>query len=220
MTWAIDQTSMTNWATANASNKGPAYLWWEKAELLGDALATWYTAWYDNLDTPQADDAQRTGALQMTAGGANISELVGAADFSCDVSGGAQWTDGTGTDNDSKDNCKAACFTATSNALLVNKDTANPTVDNGGLTLPAYDGAGTGWCGAYSYNALLNNHADAKCKLLLNTAWDAANNNGADPVVASSSNTANTDECGKATNTKGWSDKQAAVKGAWDAFTA
>jgi hypothetical protein len=217
MTWAIDATSIDNWATANANNKGPAFLWWEKAELLGDALATWYTAWYNDLASPESDDAVRVGALQMTAGGANISELVGAADFSCDVSGGAVWTDGNA---DSKAACKAACFTATSNALLVNKDTANPTVVNGGLTLPAYDGAGTGWCGAYSYNELLNNQADHKCKLLLNTAWDAANNNNADPVVASGDNTANTDECGKATNTKGWSDKQAAVKGAWDQFTA
>lgn len=219
MTWAIDATSIGNWATANANNKGPAFLWWEKAELLGDALAAWYTAWYNDLANPEADAAVRVGALQMTAGGANISELVGAADFSCNVGGGATWTDGTGTDNDSKAACKAACFTATSNALLVDKDTANPTVSNGGLTLPAYDGAGTGWCGAYSFNDALNNQSNAKCKLLLDADPSTADT-GPAAIAASGDNTANTDECGKATNTKGWSTKQAAVKGAWDEFTA
>lgn len=99
MTWAIDATSIGNWATANANTKGPAYLWWEKAELLGDALATWYTAWYNDLATPVADDNTRVGALQMTAGGADISELVGAANFACNVDGGATWTDATGAND-------------------------------------------------------------------------------------------------------------------------
>lgn len=223
MTWAIDNTSMDAWATANTSNKGPAFLWWEKAELLGDALAAWWTEWYNDIATPVTNGTQK-GAVQMTAGGANIDTSL-SAEYACNVDGGAAWTDGAGTDNDSASACGAACFGKTAAALLVNPDTTNPTVANGGLTAPSYTGAGTGWCGAWSFNGVPANHhsSGAKCKFLLNQQWDTADTNGAS-IAAESTNgdaTSNAnDACAKAEYTKAWSTKQLAVKGAWDALIA
>jgi hypothetical protein len=151
MEWVVNASSIAAWAGVNASVKGPAFLWWEKAELLGDALADWYGEWYNDLANP-VTNATENGALQMTAGGANISTAI-STEFACNVDGvGVVWTNGALTDNDSAAACKAACFDKTAEALLGNANTSTPNVDNGGGTIPAYTGAGTGWCGAYSFN--------------------------------------------------------------------
>jgi hypothetical protein len=178
MTWAIDATSIGNWATANASNKGPAFLWWEKAEALGDALATWWEEWYNDLGTP-ITNGTNNGALQMTTGGSSVDTLV-SEEFACNVDGGATWTDG-GTDSDaSKTACSTACFSATEAALLVDVGS-----DLGGKTVPTYTGAGTGWCGGWSFNNVPTDHhnGEGKCKLLLNAEWDTANTNGATVAI-------------------------------------
>merc|ERR1719183_137306 len=42
--WTNGHTAMNAWVTANGT-KGAAFLWFEKAAILGDAVAAWHTKW-------------------------------------------------------------------------------------------------------------------------------------------------------------------------------
>jgi hypothetical protein len=48
--WTDGHTAMNAWKAANNSVKGNAWLWFEKAAILGDAVAAWHTNWTTNAD--------------------------------------------------------------------------------------------------------------------------------------------------------------------------
>lgn len=56
--WTDGHTAMNAWKTANASTKGSGWLWFEKASILGDAVAAWHTKWgTDSLELTSGNGA-------------------------------------------------------------------------------------------------------------------------------------------------------------------
>jgi len=75
--WTQGDVAMAAWVAANTGNKGAAYLWFEKAALLGEATAAWHTKW-------------GTDAAELTVGGSMAEALQkesggGVDDGLCDT---------------------------------------------------------------------------------------------------------------------------------------
>jgi hypothetical protein len=167
--WTRTLAGLDAWDAANSSSPGPSALWWAQAKLHAVALNTWWTSW-------------DSGSAELTPGNAAMAETevqtTASQSAACKVdaspAGGGTWGADPGNASAAAA-CKTACQTAARDALLVNPDTATPTVDNGGLSMAAFSGgAVTTWCGAYSFET-----GGTLCRLLTGGAVPVINDGDA-----------------------------------------
>lgn len=209
--WTQGDVAMAAWVAANGT-KGAAYLWFEKASLLGEATLAWHSKWTADVLELTVGNAAMVETLVKETGGSGDDGL-------CDV--GSQSAGAWSTSNTNAQaattiaECKTACETAAFAALVVNPNTtsgsagATSTADNGGATMGAYaTDVSAAWCGGYSWDDD-NGTANLKCQLLL----------GSDvPVAPTASSTS--DRCSKLTTVKAFADLAANLFTAWGNVTA